>query len=308
MNIEILENSADFNTDDFNDLMLSIGWTKQEFIDAKPKWSMYNMFRSYDYFAIAKVDNKTVGVLEAFSDRDNFANSFLYFIAVHKDYQRKGIGRALMRAFNKHFKHTTTWAVVPCKDGIIDGDDFLGSFGFKHQKNNFDLYSRFRNTNYNKTAENKEIKLENLEILENCADFNPKDIDEIQLSIDWTEQKYLDLKPNWAIYDVLRNVDYYAIAKINGKAVGLLEAFTDRDNFHTSYLYSIMVHKDYQRKGVGSALMKAFNEKFSHTTTWVITPKHKADGATNFLEKFGFKDSSESFTVFSRKRNNFKID
>lgn len=309
-NLEIIENSMNFNPRDLDEIMLSIGWLSKDLFDKNINsvWANYDVTRSYDYIAVAKINDKTIGILEAFSDRDNFANSYLYSIIVHKDYQRKGVGRALMRAFNKHFAHTTTWSIAPVKNGVVDGGEFLKEFGFKHNSENFGIYSRFRNANYDKTAENKETKLENLEILENCADFNPKDIDKIQLSIGWTEQQYLDLKPDWAIYDVLRNVDYYAIAKINGKVVGILEAFTDRDNKFTSYLYSIMVHKDYQRKGVGSALMKAFNENFSHTTTWVITPKHKADGATNFLEKFGFKDSSESFTVFSRKRNNFKID
>ena len=309
-NLKIIENSMNFNPRDLDEIMLSIGWLDKDLFDKNidSVWANYDVARSYDYIAVAKIDDETVGILEAFSDRDNFANSYLYSVVVHKDYQRKGVGRALMRAFNKRFAHTTTWSIAPVKNSVIGGGEFLKEFGFKHNSENFDIYSRFRNANYDKTAEQQVAKIQNLEILENCANFNPKDIDEIQLSIDWTEQKYLDAKPDWAIYDVLRNVDYYAVAKINDKVVGMLEAFTDRDNFHTSYLYSIMVHKDYQKQGVGTALMKAFNNKFAHTTTWVITPKHKADGATKFLEKFGFKDSSDSFTVFSRKRNSFNID
>ena len=107
--------------------------------------------------------------------------------------------------------------------------------------------------------------MENLVILENSANFNPRDIDEIQLSIGWTEQKYIDAAPLWSHYDIFRNCDYFATAKIGEKTVGVLEAFADRDNFATSYLSIIMVHKEYQRKGVGRALMNAFNKKFAHT-------------------------------------------
>ena len=99
--------------------------------------------------------------------------------------------------------------------------------------------------------------MENLVILENSANFDPRDIDEIQLSIGWTEQKYVDAAPLWSHYDIFRNCDYFATAKIGEKTVGVLEAFADRDNFATSYLSIIMVHKDYQKKGVGRALMNA---------------------------------------------------
>ena len=144
--------------------------------------------------------------------------------------------------------------------------------------------------------------IKDLVIAENSVDFNPKDIDEIQLSIGWTEQKYIDDKPLWTHYDMHRTYDYVAVAKIGDKAVGILDAFSDRDNFATSYLYSIMVHKDYQKRGIGRALMNAFNKHFAHTTTWAITPISKNKDAVSFLEKFGFNETP-NFTVCWRKRD-----
>ena len=144
--------------------------------------------------------------------------------------------------------------------------------------------------------------MENLVILENSANFDPRDIDEIQLSIGWTEQKYVDAAPLWSHYDMFRNFDYVAIAKIGEKTVGVLDAFSDRDGFATTYLYSVMVHKDYQQKGIGTALMEAFNKKFAHTTTWAITPIGKNKDGVPFLEKFGFNQNTENFTVCWRKR------
>ena len=141
------------------------------------------------------------------------------------------------------------------------------------------------------------------EILENSADFKPSDLDEIMISIGWnTEQNAASVPPH-VTYRVWRTYDYVAIAKTQGKTVGVLEAFCDRDNFATSYLYCVIVHKDYQRRGIGTALVNAFNKRFAHTTTFVVTPLHKAEGAGEFLQKCGFKDASEHFTVHMRKRN-----
>lgn len=144
--------------------------------------------------------------------------------------------------------------------------------------------------------------MENFRILENMAKFEPSDLDEIMVSIGCQKPENVDTRTAWAHYNIFRYVDYFVIAKVGDKTVGLLEAFTDRDNAHTSYLYSVIVHKDYQRRGIGRALMEAFNKKFEHTTTWAITPVTADKGAVKFLEKFGFKDNSANFTVCSRFR------
>ena len=54
-NLQILENTANYNPSDLDKIMLSIGWTNQDYIDAAPLWSQYDMFRSYDYFSVAKI-------------------------------------------------------------------------------------------------------------------------------------------------------------------------------------------------------------------------------------------------------------
>ena len=302
-NLVILENSANFNPRDIDEIQLSIGWTEQKYIDAAPLWSRYDVFRNCDYFATAKIGEKTVGILEAFADRDNFATSYLSIIMVHKDYQKKGVGRALMNAFNKKFAHTTTWAITPITQSR-DGVAFLEKFGF-NETPNFTTCWRKRGVDplsYEITKKPKKELPQGLVILENSANFNPRDIDEIQLSIGWTEQKYIDAAPLWSHYDMFRNFDYFATAKIGEKTVGVLDAFSDRDNAFTSRLYGIMVHKEYQRKGIGTALMDAFNKKFAHTTTWAITPIGKNKDGVPFLEKFGFNQNTENFTVCWRKR------
>ena len=101
------------------------------------------------------------------------------------------------------------------------------------------------------------------EILENSADFKPSDLDEIMVSIGWDTEQNAASVPPHETYRVWRTYDYVAIA----------------------------------------ALVNAFNKRFAHTTTFVVTPLHKAEGAGEFLQKCGFKDASEHFTVHMRKRN-----
>lgn len=134
------------------------------------------------------------------------------------------------------------------------------------------------------------------DILENSANFNALDLEEILKS---NNQPICN---EWYFYyDIFRNCDYYSIAKIGDKSVGFLQAFSDRDNFATSYLYSLCVHKDYQNQGIGRGLMQAFNKKFAHTSTWSIIPK-KFKNADSFLSKFGFLNKDDEFSVYFRLR------
>lgn len=140
--------------------------------------------------------------------------------------------------------------------------------------------------------------MKSLEIIENVPDFNPKDLDEIMLSIGWSKQEYVARAKDYEHYKVLQCCDYYAFAKIGDKTIGILEAHADRDVYFTTYLSSIVVHKDYQRKGVGTALMKAFRKRFKHTVIWANVPQQKSKGSEKFLAKFGFKDNSKNYKVF----------
>lgn len=144
--------------------------------------------------------------------------------------------------------------------------------------------------------------MKDITIIENIPDFNPSDIDEIMLSIGWSTKEILEESVDYTTYKIFQGLNYYAIAKVENKTVGVLRAYADRDSFSTTMLESIIVHKEYQRRGIGRALMMAFNEKFAHTTTWAITTIKRDRSAVLFLEKFGFKDNS-NFTVCSRKRN-----
>lgn len=126
--LEIIENSLDFKHEDMNDFMKSNGM----YIDEIPEHIRHETLKAYDYFAIAKVEDKMIGVLEALSDNGN-STTILLFVGVHKDYQRQGVGTALMKAFQDKYGHTTIWAIPT----IVHGDGslkFLSTFGINENK------------------------------------------------------------------------------------------------------------------------------------------------------------------------------
>lgn len=153
----------------------------------------------------------------------------------------------------------------------------------------------------------KKIDIKNLVIVENYPDFKPKDSDEIMLSIGWTTQELVDAAPTHSTYKALQTYDYYSFAQIDGKTIGELRAYTDRDSFATTWLESIIVHKEYQMQGVGRALMQAFHKKYAHTTIWAMATIKRDRSAVEFLKKFGYNDNSHNFAVCTKARNTTNI-
>lgn len=152
--------------------------------------------------------------------------------------------------------------------------------------------------------------MKDLKIIENIPDFNTKDLDEIMLSIGWTTQENIDKSPDFVQYKVFQSFDYYALAKIGDKTVGILEANSDKDRYFTTYLSSVVVHKDYQRKGIGTSLMQAFSKRYGHTVVWANAPQNRAEGAEEFLAKCGYKDNSKDYKVYinweGRKKRSYQ--
>ncbi|CZE45885.1 GNAT family N-acetyltransferase [Campylobacter geochelonis] len=291
-NLTIIENSADFKPSDFDEIMLSIGWTTPEIISQTPSYAEYDMFRSYDYYLVAKIGDKAVGILQATCDKDRFDTAYFYCVVVHKEYQRKGVARALLREFNKKFSHTIIRTIMP-KNKTDGAALFLAKFGFENISKNYDLYSRSRELGF----ESKKI---NVEIVENLPDIG---IDEYK---DILNSNFIDTDDinSTLLYKMCGVYHYYAIAKIDGKSVGIITAITDRDAFATTYLNSILVHKDYADNLVYEALLVSFLKRFSHTTIWAIVPKKQ--GLDVVLKNFGFRENSANFTPFIKLPNEFK--
>ncbi|MDB5777342.1 MAG: GCN5-related N-acetyltransferase [Herbaspirillum sp.] len=79
----------------------------------------------------------------------------------------------------------------------------------------------------------------------------------------------------------------FAIEQTTHRLVGLVRVLTD--NMFTTYVAEVCVHPAYQKKGIGSNLIKAITERFGHTAIFAdvfrdhlsiftknaITPKEK---------------------------------
>lgn len=101
--IKISENSFEFNKKDIEEILTSNNWGKKYSKD-----NIYKHFSGSNYFAIATVGKKQVGYVRALSDGNTV--TFLSEIIVHKDYQNNGIGKKLMKSFNKKYAHTSVYS------------------------------------------------------------------------------------------------------------------------------------------------------------------------------------------------------
>lgn len=57
------------------------------------------------------------------------------------------------------------------------------------------------------------FNIDDVEIIENYPEFNPKDVSDIMLSIGWGTKEILEKVPDHARYHYYQEVDYYLLAK-----------------------------------------------------------------------------------------------
>ncbi|MFT4302814.1 MAG: GNAT family N-acetyltransferase [Desulfovibrio sp.] len=103
-------------------------------------------------------------------------------------------------------------------------------------------------------------------------------IGNIYISCGWGDiYKWQDIKKS------IIKTDYCRFATdASGKPIGMLRAFSDM--VFTTWLAELIVEKDSQKKGVGTALLEQFSENFEHTGIY-LTPLKGTEG---FFEKIGF--------------------
>ena len=138
--------------------------------------------------------------------------------------------------------------------------------------------------------------MKNLEIIENSLDYSHEDMNDFMKS----NNMYIDEIPESVRHEVLNSYDYFAIAKVDGKMVGVIEALSN-NGYSTTILLFVGVHKDYQRQGIGTELMKTFQAKYGHTTIWAIPTIVHGDGSLKFLSTFGI-NKNKYYTICSSMR------
>ncbi|RBQ31590.1 hypothetical protein CRU92_05090 [Arcobacter sp. FW59] len=129
--IVISENNFDFNIKNIEEILTSNKWG-----DSYRENSITKTFKGSSYFAIATIDKKEIGYIRAISD--NFYVTFICEMIVHKDFQKKGVARELMKVFNEAYSNSCVYAM-----SFENSIDFFGKFGIKRREN---LFSFSRNS------------------------------------------------------------------------------------------------------------------------------------------------------------------
>lgn len=80
-------------------------------------------FRNSGIVCFAFAEGRLIGACRAITDREHHA--LVYDVAVHPDYQGRGIGKALM---TRLLSHVSVWRVMLVADGEVQG--FYRQFGF----------------------------------------------------------------------------------------------------------------------------------------------------------------------------------
>lgn len=123
---------------------------------------------------------------------------------------------------------------------------------------------------------NLEISLEN--------DIKTDEVVEIYKANNWSSAE----KPELLI-PALRNSDSIVTARISGKLVGIGNALSD--GFLVVYYPHMLVHPEYQGKGIGHAMMKRMQQKYKSFHQQILV----ADGnAIEFYKNMGFERAGKT--------------
>jgi GNAT superfamily N-acetyltransferase len=124
-------------------------------------------------------------------------------------------------------------------------------------------------------------------------DVKQADIIEIYKANQWSSAQ----KPD-QLFNALLNSHSFITAWHNGKLVGLGNAISD--GYLVVYYPHLIVHPDYQGKGVGKLILEKFQEKYGNFHQQMLV----ADGkAIDFYKKSGFERAGETKSMWIYKGN-----
>ena len=123
-----------------------------------------------------------------------------------------------------------------------------------------------------------------------------KEIPQDQLLEIYKLNKWSSAEKPELLYKALTNSDTLISAWANGKMVGIANAISD--GYLVVYYPHMLVHPDYQGKGIGSKMMQAMQAKYGNYHQQMLT----ADGkAIEFYKKCGFERAGKTESMWIYK-------
>lgn len=95
---------------------------------------------------------------------------------------------------------------------------------------------------------------------------------------------------------MIRKADFIISAYDNNNLVGIARCITDFS--YCCYLSDLAVHKDYQKQGIGKALIDKVREEIGDEISLILL---SSDMALNYYEKVGFTKANNAFLIKRKK-------
>jgi GNAT superfamily N-acetyltransferase len=257
MSLEWANDSSRLDFASYTALMDAVGFGEAE--DYLPESANPDYLRKHfgpGTHAIFAYDRKElVGLARAFSD-DHIC-SWLSEICVHPQWQRLGIGRELMKRLNMRLSHTALYA-----DSFPSKVEFFVECGIKPKDKLV-------------ACATGEGKLPQPEQIVPPAGIR---IDSDVANVDWLnvlkvyeETDFGGMSSQTLATSFIGEGVHGFFAYQDDLLVGLARAMSD--DITTTWIAELCVHPKWQRKGIGTALLKTVLYHFRHTTIYAETFK-----------------------------------
>lgn len=125
-------------------------------------------------------------------------------------------------------------------------------------------------------------------IYSNTHSFNQNDLEELFLSVNWESGKY---PTKLAV--AVKNYETVISAWDGDKLVGLICAMDD--GIMTAYIHYLLVNPEYQRQGIGKALLEKTKEIYKDYLRVLLLAYNNA---VDFYRACGFTENKESVPMF----------
>lgn len=124
------------------------------------------------------------------------------------------------------------------------------------------------------------MKINNIKIIDNKKHFKKTELQELFASCSWESSKQPEL-----LVKAFLNSSKVVSAYDNNKLVGIARSMDD--GFWSSNIDCLLVHKDYQKQGIGTQIIRILLKKLSNVKFINVCPDKRQ--SINFYKRFGFK-------------------